>query len=85
MWDHVLVVLECFLNLIFKRFFFPDVDQFKKSLLNFCYNIAFVFYLFFWFFGLKACGILSPRLGIELALPAVEGEVLSRGQQRSSP
>ena len=29
----------------------------------------------FWFFGLKAYGILAPRLGIKPALPALEGEV----------
>ena len=29
----------------------------------------------FWIFGCKACGILAPQLGIELAPPALEGEV----------
>ena len=33
----------------------------------------------FWFFGCKACGILAPQPGIEPALPALEGEVLTTG------
>ena len=32
-----------------------------------------------WFFGHKACGILSPWPGIELAPPALEGKVLTTG------
>ena len=35
--------------------------------------------MFFWFFGHEACGILAPRLGIEPAPPALEGEILSTG------
>ena len=31
----------------------------------------------FCFFGREACGILAPRPGIEPALPALEGEVLT--------
>ena len=38
----------------------------------------------FWFFGLKACGILAPWSGIEPALPALEGEVLTTGQPGKS-
>ena len=33
----------------------------------------------FWFFGHEACGILAPGPGIELAPPALEGEVLTTG------
>ena len=33
----------------------------------------------FRFFGHKACGILAPWPGIEPALPALEGEVLTAG------
>ena len=33
----------------------------------------------FWFFDHKACGILAPWPGIEPALPALEGEVLTTG------
>ena len=33
----------------------------------------------FWFFGWEACGILTPQQEIELAPPALEGEVLTTG------
>ena len=33
----------------------------------------------FWFFDLKACGILGPRPGIERAPPTLEGKVLTTG------
>ena len=33
----------------------------------------------FWFFGHEACGILAPQPGMELTLPALEGEVLTTG------
>ena len=42
-----------------------------------CYNIAFV--LSFEFFDPEACGILTPRPGIELAPSALEDEVLTTG------
>ena len=35
----------------------------------------------FQFFGHKACGILAPPPGIELAPSALESEVLSTGPQ----
>ena len=38
----------------------------------------------FWFFGLKACGILAPWPGIEPASPALEDEVLTTGPSRKS-
>ena len=39
-------------------------------------TILFLFYVFmFWFFSLKACGILATWSGIEPALPALEGKV----------
>ena len=34
----------------------------------------------FWFFDHEACGILAPWPGIEPALPALEGVVLTEGQ-----
>ena len=39
-------------------------------------TILLLFYVF-WFFGLKARGILAPQPGIEPAPPAPEGEVLT--------
>ena len=33
----------------------------------------------FWLFGRKACGILTPLLGIKPAPPALEGEVFTTG------
>ena len=33
----------------------------------------------FWLFGCKACGILAPWPGIELAPPALKGKVLTTG------
>ena len=33
----------------------------------------------FWFFGLKACGILASPPGIEPTLPALEDEVVTAG------
>ena len=33
----------------------------------------------FWSFGHKACGIVAPQPGIELASPALEGDVLTTG------
>ena len=39
----------------------------------------------FWCFGHEACGILAPRPGIEPALPAVEGEVLTTGLPGKCP
>ena len=38
----------------------------------------------FWFFGLEACGIEAPRPGIEPALPALDGKVLTTGPPRKS-
>ena len=39
----------------------------------------------FWVFAQEACGILAPRPGIELACPALEGEVLTTEPLRKSP
>ena len=33
----------------------------------------------FWLFGLEACGIVAPQLGIEPTPYALEGEVLTTG------
>ena len=38
-----------------------------------------MFWVFFFFFGHKAPGILAPGPGIEPATPALEGEVLTTG------
>ena len=38
----------------------------------------------FWCFGRQACGILAPRPGMEPALPALEGEVLTTGRPGKS-
>ena len=35
-------------------------------------------------FGYEACVILAPRVGIEPATPAMEGEVLTTGPPRKS-
>ena len=47
-----------------------------KSLLNL---LQYCFWLTFWGFDHKACGILAPWLGIEPTLPILEGEVLITG------
>ena len=39
----------------------------------------------FWFFGLYAFETLAPPLGIERALPALEGEFLTTGPMGKSP
>ena len=36
-----------------------------------------------WLFAQEACGILAPPPGMELAPPALEGEVLITGHQGS--
>ena len=33
----------------------------------------------FWFFGCKACGILTPQPGMEPSRPALESEALTTG------
>lgn len=48
------------------------------SLLNF--TILLLFYFLFIFFYYKTCRILAPLAGIELAPPALEGEVLTPGK-----
>ena len=59
------------------RLFLCDVDQFlKKSLLN---SLQYCLCFMFWLFGRKACGILTPLLGIKPAPPALEGEVFTTG------
>ena len=39
--------------------------------------VTVLFLLLFWFFGLKICGILAPRLEIQLTLPALKGKLLT--------
>ena len=43
-----------------------------------------LFYVCFFFFGCKACGILASRPAIEPTFPAFEGEVLAPGQPGKS-
>ena len=68
------------------NFFFSDVDHFQ-SLYWICYNIVSIFvqywifdfvqfcynicYNMFWFFGIRACGMLVPWPWIKLAPPAL--------------
>ena len=40
---------------------------------------GFFFFVFLFFFGHEACGILAPRPGIKPVPPALEGEVLTTG------
>ena len=42
-------------------------------------TILFLSVIFFFFFGLEACGIWTPGPGIEPATPALEGKVLTTG------
>ena len=49
---------------------------FLKSLLNL---LQYCFCLLFWFFGREACGMLTPRPGIEPNPPALEGKALTTG------
>ena len=37
----------------------------------------------FYVFGTQACGILTPRPGIELAPPVLDGDVLTTGPPES--
>ena len=49
---------------------------FLKSLLNL---LQYCFCFMFWFFSHEVCWILAPQPGIQLILPALEGEVLITG------
>ena len=65
-----------------------DSREFPSTLYPFPYSFFFlmwtifkvfiefvtIFCFMFWFFGLRACGILASQPGIELANPALEGE-----------
>ena len=69
------------ITLTFSSSSFFNGDHFQ-SLYWACYNTAsvlFFFFLIFWFFGDKACGILAPRPGIEPIPPALEGGFLATG------
>ena len=59
-----------------KIFVFLDVDHLLKSLLNL---LQYCFCFMFWLFGQEARGILAPPPGIDPALPALEGKVLTTG------
>ena len=54
-----------------------------KVFIEFVNSLCFCFMSLF--FGHEACGILAPRPGIELAPPALEGEVLTTGRARGVP
>ena len=41
--------------------------------------LVFCFFFKLWFFSFKACGILTPRLRIEPAALALEGEAFTTG------
>ena len=56
-------------------FFFKSL----LSLLQYCFSFVYCF-----FFGLQACGILPPRSGIEPTPPALEGKVITSGLLRKS-
>ena len=64
-----------FLVVSFSVFFF-------KSLLNL---FQYCFCFMFWFLVCEAYGILAPPPGIEPALPALEGEILTAGPPEKSP
>ena len=57
----------------FSSFSFLIWTIFKSlfKLLQYCFCFCFVF------FGLKICGILAPRLEIQLTLPALKGKLLT--------
>ena len=61
--------------------FFLDVYHFFKSLLNL---LQYCFYFMFWLYGHETHGILAPQPGIEPALPALEGEVITSGHPGKS-
>ena len=46
---------------------------------EFVITLLLFYFFFFFFFVHKVCRILVPRPGIELALPALEGEILTSG------
>ena len=46
---------------------------------------VFIDFVTIWFFGHGACGILAPQPGIEPALPALEGNILTTGPPGKSP
>ena len=63
-------------NLFLKTFFFWMGTIFLKVFVDFV-TILLLYYVVF--FGLEACGILTPQPGIEPIPPALEGEVLTPG------
>ena len=71
--------METILFLLFKIFFFFDVDHFLKPFLNFLQ-----YCLGFGIFGHKAYWILTPWPGIKPTTSALEDEVLTIGLPRKS-
>ena len=65
------IILTPFPNLLGFLFF-----HFLKVFVEFV-TILLLYYVVF--FGLEACGILTPQPGIEPTPPALEGEVLTPG------
>ena len=47
--------------------------KFLLNLMQYCFHLT------FWYFGGEACGILPPQPGVEPALLALEGKVLTTG------
>ena len=48
-------------------------------------RISLLLFMFWFFFGHEACGILAPWPGIQLMPPALEGNVLTTGLPGKSP
>ena len=71
------VAALCIKALLFKKL----KNSFLKSLLNL---LQYCFHFMFCFFGCKASGISAPWLGTKLALPVLEGEVLTTGLPETS-
>ena len=63
------------LSVVFVFAFFL-YGPFLKSLLGLLW---YYFCFLFWFFSHEACGILVSQPGVELALPVLEGQVLTSG------
>ena len=63
-----------------KHFFSLMWTSFLKVFIEFItINIASILCFVLFYFGHKACGILAPPPGIELAPPVFGGEVLTTG------
>ena len=75
----------CILQVLFlkkKCVFFFNMDYFLKSFIEF---VTVLLLFFVWFFGFKACEILTPRPVIKPAPSALEGEALTAEPPGTSP